>query len=86
MENPELKVTLTVKQLEELIRKVVREEIARVVAKEPDVFYLDKDSPLYSDMVDILERKKRGQLKFHTHKEIWSEWLMSEISAKGRKS
>ena len=31
-----------------------------------------KDSPLYEDMEDILERKKSGQLKFHTHEEIWN--------------
>ena len=26
-----------------------------------------KESPIYEDMQDILERKKSGQLKFHTH-------------------
>ncbi len=31
-----------------------------------------KESPLYEDMQDILERKKSGQLKFHTQEKIWN--------------
>ena len=31
-----------------------------------------KESPIYEDMLDILERKKFGQLKFHTHEKIWN--------------
>ena len=47
----ETKVTLSVRQLEGI----------------QGVFKLNKESPLYEDMLDILERKKSGQLKFHTH-------------------
>ena len=32
-----------------------------------------KKYPLYEGMQDILERKKSGQLKFHTHEKIWNE-------------
>jgi hypothetical protein len=32
--------------LEPLIRKVVREELAQIVIRRPDVFYLKADSPL----------------------------------------
>ncbi len=32
-----------------------------------------KESSLYEDMQDILEHKKSGQLKFHTHEKIWNE-------------
>ena len=68
----EVKVTLSIQQLEEVIRKVVREELVEFAAQELGVFHLDKESPLYEDMEDILERKKSGQLKFHTHDEIWN--------------
>jgi len=67
----EAKVTLSVQQLEEMIRKVVREELMDFAMKEQGIFNLNKDSPLYEDMEDILERKKSGQLKFHTHEEVW---------------
>ena len=65
-------VTLSIQQLEEIIRKVVREELMEFVTLEQGIFNLDKDSPLYEDMEDILERKKSDQLKFHTHKEVWN--------------
>ena len=39
---------------------------------------LDKDSPLYQDMEDILEREKDNKLKFHTHAEVWTPRLLWE--------
>ena len=69
----ETKVTLSVQQLESLIRKVVREELVEFAAQELGIFHLDKESPLYEDMEDILERKESGELNFHTHEKIWNE-------------
>ena len=69
----ETKVTLSVQELESIIRKIVREELAAFAAQDPGTFHLDKESLLYEDMEDILERKKSGQLKFHTREEIWNE-------------
>lgn len=69
----EIKITLSVQQLEDIVRKVVREELVEFAAHELGIFHLDKESPLYEDMEEILERKKSGQLKFHTHDEIWNE-------------
>ncbi len=65
-------VTLNIQQLEEVIRKVVREELMAFATQEQGIFHLDKESPLYKDMEDILERKKSNQLKFRTHEEIWN--------------
>jgi len=65
-------VTLNVQQLEEMIRKVVREELMDFAMQEQGIFNLNKDSPLYEDMEEILERKKSEQLKFHTHEEVWN--------------
>ena len=66
-------VTLNPQQLEEVIRKVVREELMTFSTQEQRIFHLEKESPLYKDMEDILERKKSGRLRFHTHEEIWKE-------------
>ena len=59
--------------LEPLIRKVVREELAQVVARRPDTFYLKPGSPLRDDLVEILNRKQRGEIKLHSHAETWGE-------------
>ena len=64
-------VTLNVQQLEEVIRKVVREELIAFATQELGIFHLDKESPLYKDMEDVLERKKSSQLKFSTHDKVW---------------
>lgn len=64
-------ITLTVEQLEQIIRKVVREELMVFTAE--GFFDRNKDSPLYEDMEDILEREKNNRLKFHTHAEVWNE-------------
>ena len=70
-ETQETTITLTVEQLEEIIRKVVREELIEFATQ--NLLNLDKTSPLYEDMEDILERKKSDGLKFHTHEDVWNE-------------
>ena len=59
--------------LEPLIRRIIREELTRLVKAEPGAFYLDPDMPLYKDMEDILQRKAKGRVKLHSHDEVWSE-------------
>ena len=70
-ETQEATITLTVEQLEEIIRKVVREELKAFATQ--DFFDLDKASPLHEDMEEILEREKSDKLKFHTHEDVWNE-------------
>ena len=67
-ETQEATATLTVEQLERIIRKVVREELKAFATQ--DLFDLDKASPLHEDMEDILERKKSDRLKFHAHEDV----------------
>ena len=67
-ETQEAVVTLTVEQLEGIIRKVVREELMEFATQA--LLNLDKASPLHEDMEDILERKKSDRLKFHTHEDV----------------
>ena len=43
----ETTVTLSIQQLEGLIRKVVREELIELAKQKPEIFNLDKNAPLY---------------------------------------
>ncbi len=74
---PKLQTTINLeelaKTLEPLIRRVVREELTRIIKKAPDIFYLDPEMPLYKDMEEIRQRKEQGQIELHTHEEAWSE-------------
>ncbi len=67
----ETTVTLTVEQLEQIIRKVVREELMEFTTQE--FFDLNKDSPLYEDLEDIFEREKTNQLRWFSHADVWNE-------------
>ena len=55
------------KFLEPMIRRVIREELLRIVKKAPGIFYLDPESPIYKDMESLLERKTKGHIKLHSH-------------------
>ena len=70
-ETQETTVTLTVEQLEQIIRKVVREELMEFTTQE--FFDLNKDSPLYEDLEDIFEREKTNQLRWFSHADVWNE-------------
>lgn len=70
-ETQETTVTLTVEQLEQIIRKVVREELMEFTTQE--FFDLDKDSPLYEDLENIFEREKTNQLRWFSHADVWNE-------------
>lgn len=68
--------TLSVAELEELIRRIVREEIAlafdeRDIYAEPTV--IEPGSPLYEDLIDIEQRAQEGRLKFYTYEEVFGE-------------
>ena len=67
----ESEVTLSVRQLEKLIRKVVHEELVEFAPRQQGAFELHMESPLYEDMIDISERRKEGTLKFRTDEEVW---------------
>ena len=59
--------------LEPLIRRIIREELSRIIKAAPGTFYLDPDMPLYKDMEEILDKKTKGQIKIHSHEEVWGE-------------
>jgi hypothetical protein len=74
-------VTLDLKDLEKIIRKIVRhdvrqivrEELARTGAEVVEPWMSDPESPLYQDMQDLLKRKQEGRLKFYTYEEVFGE-------------
>ena len=53
--------------LEPLIRRVAKEELERIVERKPDVFYLEPDTPLYADMLEIKKCRKKGQITLYSH-------------------
>ena len=59
--------------LEPMIRRVIREELLRVLKKDADIFQLTPEMPLYEDMDEINQRKAQGQIKLYSHEEVWSE-------------
>jgi hypothetical protein len=65
------KVTVSAEELaaliESVVRKVVREELAQLVAGQPRTLVLKEDLPLYEDMAEILDRSLRGETRLHTH-------------------
>lgn len=50
-----------IQSLEPLIRRVVREELERIVQKRDDLFCLEPDMPLYDDMLEIKKRNREGE-------------------------
>ena len=56
-----------------LIRRIIREELPNVVKDTPGVFSLNPDISRYKDMEKIRERNTGGQIKLHTHNEVWGE-------------
>ena len=59
--------------LEPMIRRVVREELLNVLKKNPGIFQLTPDMPLYDDMEDISQRKAQDKIKLHSHDEVWGD-------------
>jgi hypothetical protein len=60
-----------IRALEPVIRRVVREELNAIVEQRPEVFQLDPDSPLYTDLEELKARKDHGELAFVSHDEVW---------------
>ena len=68
--------TLNLDELKEIIRSVVREEIARAMEAwagyfEPTI--IEPGSPLYEYLQDIKQRAEEGRLKFYTYEEVFGE-------------
>ena len=66
--------TLSIAELEELIRRIVREEIA-LALDEQDVYgeptVIEPGSPIYEDLVELLRLKEEGKLKLLSYEEVF---------------
>ena len=61
-------------ELEALIRRVVREEVPRVLEawgfyEEPTI--IEPGSPIDKDLTELLRMKEAGTLRLLTHAEVW---------------
>ena len=66
--------TLSVAELEALIRRVVQDEVPRVL--EAWGFYegptiIEPGSPIDKDLTELLRMKEAGTLRLLTHAEVW---------------
>lgn len=61
------------KALEPVVRRIIREELDSVVTRQGNSVYLDPNSDLHRDMLELKERKESGTLNFLSHKEVWGE-------------
>jgi len=59
--------------LEPLVRRVVREELERIVEREPDIFILREDSPLYDDMREIKQIGENGKVELLSYEQVWNQ-------------
>ncbi len=64
-------VTISLKELERIIRHAVHEEITRVLRRQPHIFYLEPETPLYEDMAAIVKDSKRQKVKVYSRKEAF---------------
>ncbi len=59
--------------LEPIIRRVVREELIRIIDKNPGMFFLRPEMPIYQDMLDLKHKKSQDKIELHSHEEVWGE-------------
>ena len=59
--------------LEPVIRRIIREELERLLAKSSEPFPLYPDSPLHGDLMALREERENGRLEFHSHEEVWGD-------------
>jgi len=59
--------------LEPLIRRIIREELFKVIQQTSNIFFLSPDMPLYKDMEEIAQRKTSHDIELLPHDEVWNE-------------
>ena len=68
---------LNLDELKEIIRSVVREEIAKALEPWATAYFepttIEPGSPLHEDLEDIEQRAREGRLKFYTYEAVFGE-------------
>ena len=63
-------VMVSLEKLERVVRKVVRQELSRVVRRGRGESEIERGSPLYLDLLDIARRKKRERVKLYPRSKV----------------
>jgi hypothetical protein len=63
-------VTVNLEKLERVVRKVVRQELSRIVRGGRGEGEIEKGSPLYQDLLDIARRNKQGRVKLYPRSKV----------------
>lgn len=58
-------VVVNLDKLERVVRKVVRQELSRLVGNRKGESGIEIGSPVYEDLLDITRRKKQGRVKLY---------------------
>lgn len=66
-------------KLEPLLRRVVREELERVIEEKGNIFHIEPEMPLYQDMQEILKRKKEGKIELYSEEEVWNAFTLKSV-------
>ena len=72
----QMATTLSLDELKEIIRSVVREEITEALEARGGYFeptIIEPGSPLHEDLKDIAQRAQEDRLKFYTYEEVFSK-------------
>lgn len=59
--------------IREQVNAAIPKETEQKSASDAEPWYLEPDSPLYQDMVEIRTMIKEDKLKLYTHEEVWGE-------------
>ena len=66
-------ILVDLEKLERVVRKVVRQELFRIVRGKAGVGAIEKGSPIYKDLLDISRRKKQGRLNLHPRSKVFGD-------------
>ncbi len=58
-------------KLERVVRKVVRQELSRLIGKGKSESGIEVGSVIYRDLVDIQRRKKQRRVKIHPRSKVF---------------
>jgi hypothetical protein len=64
-------IVVNLEKLEQVVRKVVRQELFRLVRGKAEADAIEKNSPIYKDLLEISRRKKQGRLKLHSRAKVF---------------
>ncbi|TAK63726.1 MAG: hypothetical protein EPO24_03950 [Bacteroidetes bacterium] len=64
-------LSISIKNLDRMIRRAVREELSELVQKQGEMFSLEPGTPLYDDMKAIARQKKQGKIRMYSREEAY---------------